>query len=162
MANVNRGKDFEAQIRTGLESTPNTSVTRLLDPMSGYAGVRNICDFIVYKYPNQYFFECKCHYGNTLPFSCITQNQWDGMLQQSKVAGVVAGVLMWYIDHDVTVFIPIQVLEEERMHGKKSINIKDINNLDVIKIYGKKKRIMFDYDFDDFFDKIFLFTDIDK
>lgn len=150
---VNRGKDFEQQIRESFERVDNTSVTRLIDPQAGYAGVRNICDFIVYHHPYQYMVECKCHYGNTLPFSCITDNQWQGLLQESYHKGVRAGIMVWFIDHDVTAYVPIQWLEELKLNGKKSLHINDVvGDLTLaVPVYGKKKRILFDYDMERFF-----------
>ena len=149
---VNRGKDFEDCIREACEAVADTSVTRLIDPQAGYAGVRNICDFIVYKYPTQYFLECKSIKGNTLNFkSDITENQWKGMLEKSKVRGVVAGVLVWFIDHDKTIFVPIQDLEEMRAVGHKSFNVTAEYADYYYHIPGKKKRIYFDYDMEIFF-----------
>lgn len=149
MGNVNRGKQFEDQVRIGFERVPDTSVDRLIDPQNGYAGVRNICDFIVYHYPHEYYIECKSCYGNTLPFSNITTNQWQGLLEKSKYAGVVAGVVVWFIDHDITMFIPIKTLERMRQEGAKSVNVKHQENLNYEHyiVPGNKKRVLFDYDF---------------
>ena len=149
---VNRGKDFEDCIREACEAIEDTSVTRLIDPQAGYAGVRNICDFIVYKYPTQYFLECKSIKGNTLNFkSDITENQWNGMLEKSKVRGVVAGVIVWFIDHDKTIFVPIQDLEEMRADGHKSFNATAQYVEYYYHIPGRKKRIYFEYDMEKFF-----------
>ena len=152
MGNVNRGKQFEDQVRIGFERVPETSVDRLIDPQNGYAGVRNICDFIVYHYPHEYYIECKSCYGNTLPFSNITKNQWQGLLEKSKYAGVVAGVVVWFIDHDTTMFIPIKTLERMRQEGAKSVNIRHQENLNYEHyiVPGTKKRVLFDYDFTGF------------
>ena len=143
---VNRGKQFEEKIRTAFESVPDTTVTRLLDPQAGFAGVRNVCDFIVYHYPHQFYIECKSCYGNTLPFSNITQNQWEGLLKVSNVVGVVAGVIVWFIDHDETLFVPIQVLQELKDAGEKSVNINKIDRAKCYKIPSTKKRVLCDYD----------------
>lgn len=152
MSHVSRGKAFEEEIRKAFEREPNTSVTRLIDPQNGYAGVRNICDFIVYKRPSQFFIECKSHYGNTLNFKGdITENQWNGMLEMSKVDGVVAGIIVWFIDHDKTVFIPIERLEFYKQQGYKSVNINKMWDTDWVLIEGKKKRIMYEYDMASFF-----------
>jgi len=150
MSKVNRGKQFEQQIRKAFEEVSNTSVYRLQDSMGGYAGVANICDFIVYHRPIQYFIECKCHYDNTLPFSCITTNQWQGMLEMSKIDGVVAGVMVWYIDHGRTYFVPVQVLERLKNEGQKSLNIKNLPP-DVIEIQGSRRQILYDYSMYEFF-----------
>jgi hypothetical protein len=44
MSNVNRGKQFEEQVRKGFEKLSDISVDRLPDQMSGFAGSSNICD----------------------------------------------------------------------------------------------------------------------
>lgn len=152
---INRGKDFENAIKESFEKVPNTNVVRLLDPQRGYAGVRNICDFVVYHYPHQYLIECKSVYGNTLPFSNITKNQWEG-LTNANCFGVRSGYMVWFIDHDITLFVTAKLLDSLKQDGYKSLNVKDVDklsrdtNLYVIK--GTKKRIMFEYDMKDFFE----------
>ena len=156
MSKVDRGKQFEEQVRIALESVSDTSVDRLIDPQAGFAGVRNICDFIAYHWPNQFYIECKSCYGNTLSihtnnpknkYGAITNNQWEGLLEKSKISGVYAGYVIWFIDHDVTVFIPAKVLEVMRNEGKKSVNINELKDADWYVVPGTKKRILFDYDF---------------
>lgn len=154
---VNRGKDFEECIRSASEALNDVSVIRLIDPQNGFAGVRNICDFIMYRYPYQMFIECKSVHGNTLPFTNITKNQWSGMLEQSKIDGCIAGVICWFVDHDKTVFIPIEHLEDLKNRGAKSVNVIGVDaDTDIIEIHGKKKRVFFDYDMDRFFKTLSL------
>lgn len=164
---VNRGKDFEGQVQKGFESIPGVSIDRLPDPMAGYAGVKNICDFIVYKHPQQYYIECKSCYGNTMSihsndpkrkYGNITNNQWDGLLEKSKIPGVKAGVLVWFIDHDETFWIDIRLLQKHKDAGNKSISHWcDWVDLSAYcqdkwaRIDGTKRRVLFDYDFTEFF-----------
>ena len=157
---VNRGKDFEQVIKDSFLKVHDVGIVRLPDPTQGYLGIRNISDFIVYKYPYQYFIECKSVHGGTLPFSNITDNQWQGMLEMSKITGIIAGIICWYIDYDITVFLPIEFLQEQKSFGRKSIQyglasqctFGGIEN--PIVIPGKKKRVFFDYDMDIFFHTI--------
>ena len=114
---VNRGKQFEQIIRSAFEKVPNVSIDRLHDQTNGFKGSQNICDFIVYKEPHEYYFECKSVHGNTLPFRNITETQWNGLLEKSKIEGVFAGIICWWIDKDVTKFIPIQVLDFLKIIG---------------------------------------------
>jgi len=152
---VNRGKPFEDVIRQSFEQVPNTSVIRLPDPTNGYLGIRNISDFVIYHYPHQYFIECKSVHGNTLPFSNITDNQWNGMLEVSKIKGVIAGVICWWVDKDVTLFIDIRRLEYLRNAGLKSIRYDNEEWTDLIMpIKGQKKRVFFEYDMTDFFEEV--------
>lgn len=155
MTKINRGKQFENVIRDSFLKIPNVSVDRLHDQMTGFKVTSaNVCDFIVYKKPYEYYIECKSVHGASLPFSNITDNQWNGLLEKSKIDGVFAGVICWFIDKDVTKFIPIDELELEKQHGWKSIryDIKQYNG--VVEIKGKKKRVLFDYDMQTFFNEM--------
>lgn len=151
---VNRGKQFENVIKECLERVDNVSVDRIHDQTNGFRGSKNICDFTVYKYPNQFYFECKTVHGDRLPFSNISDTQWKGLLEKSKINGVRAGVICWWVDKDVTVFIDIKLLEELRMWGlRKSIRYDCLKSSRFIPIQGKKKRVFFNYDMEDFLDE---------
>ena len=151
MMAVNRGKDFEDIIRQSFLKVPETSVVRLHDQTNGYLGGKNHCDFIVYHKPLEYHLECKSVHGNTLPFSNITDNQWQGLLEKSKIKGVVAGVICWFIDKDVTLFIPIRTLEMIRLnYNAKSFRY---DGGGCVVINGKKKRVFFEYSMEDFFNQ---------
>jgi hypothetical protein len=179
---VNRGKKFEDVIRSAFEKVSNVSVVRLHDQTTGYLGSSNHCDFIVYRKPFEYHIECKSVHGNTLSihsipktdkhgvlhgfYGNITDTQWEGLLEKSKIEGVTAGVICWWIDKDVTLFIPIELLVDARKFGYKSIrydfNLSKVimgNDLKVgkcvqpIAILGMKKRVFFDYDMEGFLDE---------
>ena len=149
---VNYGKKFEGVIREAFEKVPGVSLDRLNDNTAGFKGIAGICDFIVYREPYEYYIECKSVHGNTLPFSNITETQWNGLLEKSEIEGVFAGVICWWADKDVTKFIPIQLLQAMKEHNMKSIRYdftlfgKDC----CIEIKGKKKRVFFDYDMEEF------------
>ena len=168
---VNRGKDFEGQVYDGFASIPGVSIDRLPDPMAGFAGVRNICDFLVYHQPTLYYVECKSCYGNTMSihsndpkrkYGNITNNQWEGLLEKSQIPGVRAGVLFWFIDHDVTFWIDIRLLQRWKDAGNKSVpyypawvDCTKETDEQWTYIVGKKRRVLFDYDFTDFFKEIY-------
>lgn len=168
---VNRGKQFEDVVREAFEKVEGVSIDRLHDQTNGFRGSQNICDFIVYKYPHQYYIECKSVHGNTLSihsipkpdkhgqlhgfYGNITDTQWEGLSAKSKIDGVRAGVLCWWVDKDVTLYIPIQVLEAMRNLMCKSVRydydkgVIDIDRYETyrpIPVLGKKKRVFFDYD----------------
>ena len=153
---VNRGKQFENVIEDACMAVPGVSIDRLHDQTTGYLGSKNICDFIVYRKPYEYYFECKTVHGNTLPFTNISDNQWKGMLEKSKIQGVFAGVICWWVDRDVTGFIPIQELQRCKDEGRKSIRYDDglYSYLEFYLIAGKKKRVFFDYDMEGLFNEI--------
>ena len=147
---INRGKEFETVIRRSFEKVLDTSVDRIPDQTAGYLGAKNISDFIVYKYPHEYYIECKSVHGNTLPFSNVSSAQWDGLLNKSKIDGVFAGIICWWIDKDVTKFLPIDELDRIRRMGEKSVRYDSAKVIDV-EIVGRKKRIFFEYDMERFF-----------
>ena len=150
---TNRGKDFEKVIKEAFEKVPGVSIDRIHDQTNGFAGSANISDFIMYKYPYEYYIECKSVHGNTLPFSNITKNQWEGLLEKSKIEGVFAGVICWWTQRDTTLFIPIQELQNLKDTGFKSIRY-DTPNGYITDIKGTKKRVFFDYDMEQFFKEI--------
>lgn len=145
----NRGKKFEQIIKESFEKVPNISIDRLHDQTNGYIGSSNICDFIVYKKPYEYYIECKTIHGNTFPLSNITDNQFNGLLQKSKINGVIAGVIIWWVDKDVTRFVPIQVIKILKDNKYKSIRY-NMAALPTVEVKGKKKRVYFDYNMDSF------------
>lgn len=159
----NRGKQFENVIRKSFERVEGVSIDRLNDNTAGFKGVAGICDFIVYKEPYEYYIECKSVHGPRLSihsndpkkmYGAITNTQWEGLLEKSKIQGVTAGVICWWIDHDVTKFIPIQVLQLCRCRGWKSIKYDINDGLSIVSILGKKKRVFFDYSMEDFFNEV--------
>lgn len=162
---TNRGKEFEQRIKEAFEKVDGVSIDRLHDQTTGYLGSANICDFIVYKEPYEYYIECKSVHGNTLPFSNITDTQWRGLLEKSKIKGVTAGVICWWIDKDVTLFIPIQILQKLKLeYNRKSIRYdnplvgvrpdEEQPFVRQIEIKGTKKRVFFDYDMKEFFNDL--------
>ena len=170
MKKVNRGKQFEDSIKNSFEKVHDISIDRLPDQMSGYAGSSNICDFILYYYPMQLYIECKATYGNTLSihsnnpkraYGDISNTQWEGLLEKEKIYGVAAGYIIWYIDNDMTYFVPAHTAKQFKDAGKKSMNIKDlVNGFNSIRLEGSKKRIFYDYDMELFLQEIFDFYGI--
>lgn len=153
----NRGKQFEEVVKDCFNQCTDTYALRLYDPQGGYVAVANPCDFIFYHRPKMYMVECKTIHGNTLPiyspdpkkpYGNISRTQWEGLLEASKY-GVVAGVMCWWVDNDVTRFLPIQSLVAYRAAGSKSVRYDyDLDNSLIIK--GEKKRVFFNYDFTEF------------
>lgn len=162
---VNRGKQFEVELRKQFKDVPGVSIDRLHDQMTGYRGSQNICDFIVYKKPYEFYFECKTIHGNTLSiygkdegnkYGNITNNQWEGLLEKSTIPGVFAGIICWWVDKNVTRFLPIRMLDRWRSLGHRSIRYDENKwsmlgyTLRPILIRGKKKRVFFEYALEEF------------
>lgn len=156
-----RGKGFEKRFYNALMEVDNISVDRIPDPMGGYLGQRNICDFSVFHYPFKYYFECKETVGNTLNFKGqITENQWDGLIEKSLIYGVLGGVVVWFFDHDITTFVPIAEMLYLRSMGAKSLNVKDImeDRITNIPVPGEKLRTYYRYSGKVFMDNIAKFA----
>ena len=157
---VNRGKKFEEHIEEAFKKVANISVLRLHDQTTGFKGSTNPCDFLVYHKPFLYAIECKSVHGNTFSiysknpkkkYGLITNFQWETLLEMSTVKGVHAGIIVWFVDHDETIFLDINLLKRWRDAGHKSIHsypewIEYVQGKhDWIYITGRKKRVFFDY-----------------
>lgn len=155
---ITKGKKFEDIFKDSIKLVQDVSIDRIHDQTTKYKGSKNVSDFIAYKYPRQYYFECKTTSCTSLSFDNITQ--WQDLLEKSRIHGVVAGVVIWFYAKDVTIFVDIRLLECMRQEGYKSI-AWDCHWLvdDRIakwsdywcRIDGKKKLVYFDYDMDKFF-----------
>lgn len=155
MTKNNLGKKFEDAVRKSFEKVPDVSIDRLRDAPKKLKGVDNPSDFIVYKKPHELYVECKSHRGNTLPFSCIRKEQLDGMSEKWLKPGVIAGFMIWFIDHDLTVWVSIDMIKTMMWFGYKSLNIKDLENIPHLVVPGKKKRVYFEYDMDQFLEDLY-------
>jgi penicillin-binding protein-related factor A (putative recombinase) len=152
------GKDFETITKNCVLQVPDASVTRLHDQTTGFSGSCNPCDFIFYKYPYQYCIECKTVNTDRFPLHNLSDNQYKGLMEYSKVKGIIAGVIIWFVQRDITRFYPIEIFEYLKLTGvKKSIRYDEIfdipihTSLAIHDIQGKKKRVFFDYDYLEFF-----------
>ena len=174
---VNRGKQFESVIQEAFSQTKDVTMIRLHDQTTGFYGSSNICDFLAFKKPFLYLIECKAIHGNTLSISSnpkpdkngrlkgcygdITDTQWDGLMEESTKQGVMAGIMCWWVDKDITKFIPIQNLLRHRASGNKSVrydaefitmrNASTGELYEPITLMGQKKRVFFDYYMTKFF-----------
>ena len=148
MATPSRGKKFEAQFRKDWASTaPDSMCYRLIDAQGGYFGIRNAGDVICYKYPNCFVIDCKSIQGNTIGFSGLSQ--LDEMLKYKGITGLYLGFIVWFIDHDKIIWIPSTTLEKIRNEGKKSYNIKMLDNpeYESLEIPSKKLRTFMTSDY---------------
>lgn len=157
---VNRGKQFEEVIKKAFEEVEDTIIVRLADQTNGYVGSKNPCDFLVYRHGHFYAIECKTIHGNTFPFTNITDYQYSEISKIASTKGCYGGILCWWVDKDVTRFIPIQLIQAEKQIGAKSIrydydfayyNQETGKISSIINLKGTKKRVFFDYDIYDFF-----------
>ncbi len=143
---VNYGKKFETVFASNWKKAfPGTLVERLQDNMSGYYGVSNPCDFICFPGKHLFMLEVKSHYGNTLPWDSFRQA--DKLVKYIGMPNVIAGAIIWFIDHDRVIFVPIETCKKMKEDGQKSININKLDNYKYLEIPSVKKRVFLESDY---------------
>ncbi len=149
MAN-NLGKNFETKFREQWAKTvPNSFCFRLNDQMSGYIGAsKNPCDMICYQKPLLFLFELKSHKGNTFPFTAF--RQYEELIQYKDIEGLKAGVILWLIELDKVLYIPIETFIKIKENDLKSFNykvMKDDPEYVFFEIPSKKLRTFMNTDY---------------
>lgn len=160
----NEGKKFENDIK---QSVPdNCWIYRLRDNASSFSGGNNtrftssnICDYIMMddNTRTMYLLELKSTKSTSMPLNIIRQNQLEGLLEASQhtlVAGIIAN---FRNENNDTFFIDINIfLNMVDDIKKKSFNIKDLENVNAIKIYSTKKRTRYKYNINKFINEVHL------
>jgi penicillin-binding protein-related factor A (putative recombinase) len=138
---VNRGKAFEQKFLADFKASfPNGTIDRIYDVTSGYKTLANISDFIGYNKPLHMYLECKSTTGNTFPLTRLTQ--YSALKHKVGIPGVRAGVILWFIDHDVIYYVPISSVTKMLEDDKKSIHVKwgESDDYYIVKIPAEKQR----------------------
>lgn len=89
---VNQGKAFEARFKSDFLKVKGASLDRIYDSVSGFKGIKNICDFIGYIFPYAYYLECKSTKQNTFSIQKLTQ--YDKLIEKKGIKGVNAGAVI--------------------------------------------------------------------
>lgn len=144
---LNYGKAFESKFKEDFLKVQGATVDRLYDPTSGYVGIKNICDFIGYIYPNIFYIECKSTKGGTFSLNKLTQ--YDKLISKVGIHGVRVGIVIWFYEKNLVLYVPITTVIKLKNDEKKSINVKYLNTKEynVIEIPSKLKRIFMDSDY---------------
>lgn len=141
----NYGKSFEQQFRQDIKRL-GVFLYRLPDQMSGYSGYsKNPCDFIVYTNPWLYLIECKSVHGNTFPLSNFTQ--YELMKSYATPDGVRGAVVIWFVDHDIIIYVPIEKVTELKQTNQKSISVKSLDGYRIVPTQKKRVFLTGDYSF---------------
>lgn len=144
---INLGKKFEQQFKSDILRL-KYFIYRLPDQMTGNKITSaNPCDFFVYCKPYLRLIECKSIHGNTFPLSNFTQ--YDRMMSYVKGSDATGAVIVWFIDKDVVLYIPIETIAALKKDGKKSININKLDELNgkYIDVISEKKKIFLQSDY---------------
>lgn len=121
----NLGKAFENRFRSDWKKTfPGTFVFRLKDQMTGYKETSgNPCDFLCF--PNNgklYMVETKEHKGASIPFVAIPQ--YERLLAYKDIPNVHPGVVVWFSEKDMVIWVGIKEMEKMVNDGEKSIGLR--------------------------------------
>ena len=144
------GKKAEQKIKEWLDRPKDGySFDRIPDQMSGMYGSSNICDFVLFKSPNQYYIESKATYEDRFDFAQITDNQRTKLLEKSQIKHVFGLVIVLFAAYKRAFMLDIQDVQKMIDSGKKSINIKKIESWPVqfpeIRTIENKRKIFLDY-----------------
>lgn len=119
------GKAAEGKIREWLDHPENGhSLDRIPDQMTGFYGSKNICDFVYYRYPNQYYIESKATEADRWDLSQLTDTQFNGLLSKSHIKGCFGVVIVLWASYQETYVFDIRDLAQLVRSGQKSLNIK--------------------------------------
>lgn len=169
----NVGKIFEMQIKA---SVPEYALLyRLPDSAQSFGGGNNLrfskknpFDFLLWDSKRHilYAIEAKTVSGKSISFeiekddnAIIHYHQIKGLNEWNKYDGIICGFLIEFREIETTVFIDIENFNSlTNKIGKKSFNMKDIENSDITYyvIPQKIKRTRYVYDIDSFLSKIKL------
>ena len=141
----NYGKEFEQKFKSDFLKLGDCTMDRLYDITTGYKSIKQVSDFIGYKYPNEFYIECKSHRGASIPMANITQ--YDKLKEKIGITGVRAGVILWLIDKDKVLYIPMSTVKQLKEDGEKSIGIRHLDGYNIKEIPSIKKRVFMDSDY---------------
>lgn len=150
----NAGKIFEEDIKKSIPST--CWIYRLRDNASSFSNgtntrftSSNICDYIMLDDLSKtlFLFELKSTKNTSIPMDMIRGNQIKG-LQEAGQHNLVAGFLFNFRNgNNDTFFIDINSFTAMvKRLGKKSSNVKDLENNNAVKIESTRKRTRYTYD----------------
>lgn len=154
---MNYGKKFENNFKKGV----GKELVRLYDTTNGYAGVKNPCDFIYYKYPYQYLFELKSVKGDRFDFSNITDNQKEQLDFYSHIQGCNPMVIVEFREHKQIYMIPWSTIKRTMVNNKQSLNVDDCEIIvGISKLPVTYQRINFTLDKQTFDSRLFLMAQL--
>lgn len=108
----------------------------------------NICDFVLFddNSKNLFLIECKSTKSTSIPLTMLRENQIKGLLDANK-HNLIAGLLLNFRNEkNDTFFISIdKFIEMINKLDKKSLNVKDLEVNNAIKIECQKKRTRYKY-----------------
>lgn len=156
------GKKAEGKIKLWLDDpSSGYSFDRIPDQMSGmYMVSRNICDFICFKSPNQYYIESKATWHDRFDFSMISDNQYEGLMKKSMINGCYGLIIILFGTYKRAFILDIRDIDSmthrrvgnlnEEFSGKtkNSVNINKLDSWPIPSIEiptVKSRKMLLDY-----------------
>ena len=128
---LNKGKQWEAKVKEDFSKLPYSTIDRIYDVTTGHKSISNICDAIGFIGDPEldkgvmFYAECKSCKGNTFPLTNLTQ--YEKLAAKVGIPGVRSGVFLWFIEHQIVLYVPTSTVTQMKKDGKKSVNIKMIS-----------------------------------
>lgn len=146
---LNKGKIFETMFKDQWKKCfPETLIFRLKDQVSGFKETsQNPCDYLCFPEDKLFMIECKSHGGTSISFSAIPQ--YERLLAYKDYKNVIPGIVIWFKEKDIILWVDIRVAEKIYKDGNKSIQLKMFTNsiYDIKEIPTVKKRVYLDADY---------------
>jgi hypothetical protein len=162
MASQDIGKKFEDRFKKDYQTCfPGTLIYRLPDQQSGYAGggSSNPCDFMCYPGNCVLMVECKAHAKASIPFSAIPQ--YERLLDYKGLYKTFPGVVVWFYEKDIVIWVSIEEMEKMVNDGEKSIGLRMIDDkkpykksYNIVTLPSKKLRTFMETDYSYLVDKL--------
>lgn len=169
MAKINTGKQFENDFKSSVPI--HVFIYRFKDATGSWqtgvcekcktpiqSNVRfqssNICDFMLFNYPNLYFLELKSTKSKSLPFSALRENQKKELTTSGRRKGIRSGLVVNFRDINETYYMSIDMFNDlEEKLTSKSIPVKVFREY-AVRIYQEKKQVHFTYNINRFLNEI--------
>lgn len=146
--NDNLGKRAEDKLRDWLDRpSDGYCFDRIPDQMTGWYGSKNICDFLLYKFPNMYYIESKATWSERFDLDRLTDHQRSGLLRKSEIDHVYGLVVVLFASHRRAFVFNVQDIDKQLQTGPKSLNIDKINKWtipykEIRTVYSGRKQLL--------------------
>lgn len=127
---------------------PDSFIYRLPDQVSGYKQTSaNPCDFLCFTNRKLFLVECKEHKGKSIPFAAI--RQYEKLISYIGKPDVHAGVVIWFSELDLVIWVPAEELKKMVADGEKSVGVRHLEKklYNIITIPSSKKRLFMESDY---------------
>lgn len=142
------GKKAEKQVKKWLDRPEEGyCFDRIPDQLTGKYGSKNICDFILYKFPYIYYLESKATWSDRFDFSMLTETQHDELHKKAQIEGVFGYVVVLFATYKRAFLIDIKDIWRLEEKNKHSLNILKIDKWgipykEIITVPNNRKQLL--------------------